>query len=120
MTDKVRPSREAILAARKTVTVECPEIGQNIILRELSIGQMRNLKTDDVAAQLSMMIVDDKGNLLFDDEEGIQILTELSAAVSMRLITAAARLNGIGQSAVDEVVKNLLASPTSASASDSQ
>lgn len=115
--NKNRPSREAILAARKKVTVDCPEVGMTFTLRELSIGQMSKLSTDSLAAQLSQMIVDDDGNLLFDDEEGVQTLSELSASVSMRLITAAAKLNNIGQNAVDEIVKNLIASPNDASGS---
>jgi len=63
------------------------------------------------------MIIDEEGNRRFDDPEGIEILNELSASVTMRLIAAAAKLNNIGQAAVDEAIKNLLASPTDASAS---
>lgn len=117
MSDKARPSRESILAARKKTTVEIPEIGDTFILRELSIGEMRKLSSDDLAQQLSMMIVDESGNRRFDDDEGREILSELSASVTMRLIAAAAKVNNVGQAAVDEVVKNLIASPTDGSAS---
>lgn len=120
MSTKVRPSRESILAARKTTTVEIPEIGETFILRELSVGEMRKLSNDDIAQQLSLMIVDESGTRRFDDEEGVQILSELSASVTMRLIAAAAKINNVGQAVVDDVVKNLMASPTDGSGSASQ
>lgn len=109
--------REAILAAkRKTVSVECPELGGAVVLKELSISQLQKLDKD-VTAQLAQMIVDETGNRLFTTAEEIIALGELSAGVTTRLIQAAARLNGVAQSAVDEAVKNLLASPNESSES---
>lgn len=112
MSERKILGRDAILAAkRKTVEVDCPELGGSILIRELSVSQARHIDTEDVAKQLAMMIVDEEGNLLFGDEDGIKALGELGANTVIRLMTAAAKLNGIGQAAVDEVVKNLLASP---------
>lgn len=109
--------REAILAAkRKTEEVECPELGGTILLRELSVGQLRQLDNTDIGQQLSKMIVNDEGVLMFDDPEGVAILNNMSATVSIRLITAAATLNGVSQAAVDESIKNLIASPKDDSA----
>lgn len=104
-------------AARKLVTVPVPELDCMIILRELSVSQLRAIDRDDVPGQLAQMIVDENGARIFTTPEDIANLAEMSATVSTRLILAAARLNGISQAAVDESVKNLLASPSSGSAS---
>jgi hypothetical protein len=110
--------RELRLAsARKTVTVDIPELECAVILKELSIAQLGNLDNDTVK-QLAMMIVDEQGNRIYTSEEDLANLAELSASVSTRLLVAAAKLNGISQSAVDESVKNLLAGPSTGSVSD--
>lgn len=110
-------NRELIKSAKlKTEDVECPELGGAIRLQELSVGVMQSIDKKDLAQQLSLMIIDEEGNLLFNDAEGIQILKELKASVGTRLIVAAAKLNGIDQTVIDETIKNLLASQSADSA----
>lgn len=102
-------------AARKTMLVEVPELDCTVILRELSISQISNIDKD-ITQQLALMIVDEQGQRVYTSPEDLANLAELSASVSTRLLTAAAKLNGISQAAVDESIKNLLASPSTDSA----
>lgn len=102
-------------AARKTMLVEVPELECTVILRELSISQISNIDKD-ITQQLALMIVDEQGQRVYTSAEDLANLAELSASVSTRLLTAAAKLNGISQAAVDESIKNLLASPSTDSA----
>lgn len=103
-------------AARKTVKVDAPELDCEIILRELSVAQITAIDKD-VIKQLALMIVDETGQRIFTTDEDMANLAELSASVSTRLLMAAAKLNGIGQAAMDESIKNLLASPSADSES---
>jgi len=110
-------------AARKTVRVQVPELDEfgvtEIILRELSVKQLGQMDNQDITKQLSLMIVDENGERIFTSDEDLRNLSEMSAKITTRLITAAAKLNGISQAAVDESIKNLLASPNSDSNTDS-
>lgn len=99
----------------RTVEVECEELGGTVILRELSVKQMRNLRTnkgieDDIAAQLSLMIVDESGQLMFDDPDGVAMLSGLRAGTALRLLAAGKDLNVDAEHAVEEVTKNSKAS----------
>lgn len=101
-------NRDILLASsRKTVKVDVPELDCEIILKELSVAQLNSIDKD-ATKQLAMMIVDAEGNRVFETEEDVRALSELSATIFMRLMTAAAKLNGIGQAAIDESIKNLL------------
>lgn len=112
-------NRAALQSAKlKTVDIDCPELGGTIRLQELTVGHLQSIDKNDIAQQLSLMIVDEEGHLAFNDEEGRKLLNQLSATVSTRLIVAAAKLNGISQTVVDETIKNLIASPSVDSASD--
>ena len=101
----------SLAAARKTITVEIPELECAVILRELSLAQLSKLDNDTVH-QLAMMIVDENGERLYTTDEDLANLAEMSAGVSTRLLVAAAKLNGISQTAVDESIKNLLGQST--------
>jgi len=110
-------SREQILAAkRRTIEVDCPELGGLLKLREVSLGQLRAFDPKDDVAVLSQMIVDEAGNLMFADPDGLAALREVRVAALMPLIEAASKLNG----AVEDVAKNSAASTNGASESDSQ
>lgn len=118
MTDKYFLGREQILAAkRKTVEVNCPVLGGWLTLKELSLGQMREIDINDQVQALSQMIVDPQGQLMFADPEGLEALRQISAVALLPLIEAAGKLNGSSESATKELEKNSEASPTSASAS---
>lgn len=106
MSEKVFLCRGSVPAVkRKTVTVEVPELECSVILRELSYGQLKQID-DDVAKQLSLMIVDESGERVFSTDEEIAQINEFSAATVTLLIQSAAQLNGISKAAVDEAVKN--------------
>jgi hypothetical protein len=111
--------REAFLAAKlRTEEVECPELGGAVLLRELTIGQLKQLNPNDPTQHLALMIVDEGGSRIFHSEADVrQLGTVLSAAVAKRLMTAAAKLNGIDQASIDEAVKNSAASLNGDSAS---
>lgn len=104
-------------AARKTVRVECPELEGTFILRALSIAQLKEVDTSDVAQQFALMIVDESGARVFTSEEDIQNLREMSAGLSTRLQEAAMELNGWSKQAVEEAKKNSQATQSTGSAS---
>lgn len=68
---------------------------------------------------LAHCLCDANGQLLFDDEEGLEILREKSAAVIERLFDAAMRLNKLTDEAVKEEKKDSPGTPATASASSS-
>jgi len=90
---------------RRTVTVEASEWDVQIRLRELAAGQLRELD-QDVSKQLSLMIVDDAGNRIYQTEEDVAELREMPALLQQRLLEAAAKLNGLGSAATEETIKN--------------
>jgi len=104
-------------AALRTERVECPELDGAFILRELTAAQALDMKGASPIAQLALMIVDENGDRIFTTPEDIENLSNLSITITNRLLLVASRLNGIGQAAVDDAIKNLLASPTDASES---
>lgn len=104
-------------ASRKTVDVDCPELGGSITLRQLSIAQLKLIDKDNLPGQLAQMIVDENGERVYTTPEDEENLAQMSSLLMTRLMTAAAKLNGISQAALDEAVKNLQASPSTDSAS---
>lgn len=101
----------------RTVPVEIEHPECTVLLRELTVSQL-SLLDNDIPKQLAMMIVDETGTRIFTTAEDIENLRQMNAGMSTRLMIAAAKLNGVGQAAVDETVKNLLASPNVGSVSD--
>lgn len=126
MTDKIFSRADLEASELKTQKVFCPELGGSVILRELTAGQISDIRSNadlgaDIPFQLSLMIVDEEGNLLFSDKQGIALLRhKLKASAAMRLIAEANKLNKETEEAVDEVVKNLEADPIAVSESASQ
>lgn len=104
-------------AKRGTVVVPCPELECSIILRELSLAQLKEVDKDDTAAQLALMIVDESGERVFKTAEDMANLNGMSASISTRLLKAAAKLNGVSVEAIEEAVKKSMASQSTASAS---
>jgi len=102
-------------AKRKTVRVDVPDLGCSVILRELSIGQLKGIE-NDLPAQLALMIIGEDGKRIYNSIEDVKALSELSAAAGTFLMKEAARLNGISQEAMDAALKNSPASLSNASA----
>jgi hypothetical protein len=106
-------------ARRKTKTVDIPEWGCAVILRELSIAEAQQLLTDpamrDPARQLALSIVDENGQRLFTSDDDIANLARMSSTVAARLIEQATELNGFSAAAVEAAKKNSEI-PTAASA----
>lgn len=117
---KIILGREAILAAKpKTVEVDCPELDGTIILRELKAKQMMDVRDlgerpDSAAAQLSLMVVDEAGALIFSKDD-IEALNEIAASLVAKLLKAAAELNGLN-STVETAEKNSETIPSASSA----
>jgi len=123
MTDKMKVLTKAdILNANDFATeaVEVKEWGGSVKLRTLSGKErdefeariskaskdgasidIRGLK----ALLLSLTLIDAAGELLFDSAEADQLNTKSSKPLN-QLFEVAQRMNGIGQDAVDELVKN--------------
>jgi hypothetical protein len=99
-------SREALLkrAARRTSEVEVPELGGIVRLLGLSAAEVLEYHkvmkegVDHVAWLLVRSIVDADGKRIFTDEDGPQI----SSAWSVRIFTAALKLNVLSAEAAAE------------------
>lgn len=99
-------SRVVNLAAkRKTVTVELPELGVSVILKELSAGQIRSIEKD-IVQQLAMSIVDEAGERIYVSEDDIRALAEMPIHSANILAEHFMELNGVGQDAADAALKN--------------
>lgn len=105
--DMIRESRSR---ARKTTTVDVPELGVPVILQQLKYGDVRDLLDGDNPARhlgtmLARMIVDENGNRLFSDAESAE-LDELSSGSFQVLMNAANTLNGFSKAEISKTVKN--------------
>lgn len=99
-------NKEAILEAGKvkTRTVEIPEWGGEVIIRQLDAAELLSLTTDaDGSMTAAMSIVDESGNRMFSDED-LPLLRRMAAAGRLRLNRAINEFNGIGNLA--ETAKN--------------
>lgn len=101
-------------ALRKTITVEVAELGCSVILRQLSVAQLASLSSD-LTQQLALTIVDEQGQRIYTTAEDIQALSEMSATAASLLIEQATALNGVSKEAVDQALKNSVASLSSVS-----
>ena len=123
--------RDQILSApdRKRVPVEVPEWGctvhvQSMTGRErehyerLAIEARKTTRGDVRARLLVFCATDEDGKLLFDAGH-VEALSQKSAVALDRLVDVAAKLNGIGDQAVEDKAKNSPASPSDSSSSDS-
>lgn len=117
-------SRDQLKAAkqrRKTVDVPLPAFGEGVEvrLRALSAGEALQFnrevtaaqeKGEDVEARALYMIarswVDEEGEPLFPEEEGVEVLRGLSTEDYNALAKAVLKLNGMGAQAVEEAAKN--------------
>ena len=117
--------RDSILAADdlKRETVEVPEWGGEVIVREMT-GRERdrfeagwiNADKGDVqvnpknldnfrARLVAQTVVDEEGNRLFTDDDAVELGSKSAAALD-RVFTVATRLSGITDKDVDDLVKN--------------
>lgn len=117
-------TRDALRRAsrkRRTVDVAVPEFGARveIRLRALSVGDTLQFRREIQAAQdggedaeeralylIARSWIDGKGELLFEEAEGVAVLKDLCAETYNRLARAALKLNGLDDAAVQEAEKN--------------
>jgi len=123
-------SRESILAAPdlKTQTLEVPEWGGSVNIKELN-GKQRLALTEqctDVTEKnivpiqawlISQSVVDEQGPLLFTNNDIDKLCSKSLKALS-KVFSAAIKLNGIGEEAVEDREKNLPTHPNDDSAFD--
>ncbi len=70
-------------------------------------GKNQKVDTQNIRAKLcSLAIVDSEGNRIFDDLGAIAALGKKSAAALTRVYEVAARLSGLRDEDVEEIVKN--------------
>lgn len=112
-------SRDQILKAEdtQTETVSVPEWGGEVIVRTMTghardrfesqiVGKNGGTDMNNIRAKLAAAtIVDDKGELLFSEND-VAKLGKKSAAALDRVFVAAQRLNRISDSDVEELAKN--------------
>jgi hypothetical protein len=125
-------TREQILGAQdlETRAVACPEWGGDVLVRALTgtqrdaleasvlqDGKVRNLENFR-ARLLASAIVNDQGARLFKESD-VLALGGKNAAVLDRLYAVAARLSGISQDDLEDLVGNSGGGPSGDSISDS-
>lgn len=129
-------TRAAILAAEPklaTETVEVPEWGGSVIVREMS-GRDRDAYEVSLLAEpgrstapnlanvraklIAFSCVDEEGERLFTDAD-VELLGEKSAAALQRVFDVAMRLSRIGPDAVETMVKAVGKGRSAASGSGS-
>ena len=116
----------------KTEDVEVPEWGGTVRVRALtgtqrdayqfSIVHVENAKavTDmtNVSAKLvAFSIIDERGNLLFNESE-VEALGQKSSAALDRVFTVASRLSGLTKADIEAIAKNSGGVPSDASTSN--
>jgi hypothetical protein len=113
-------TKEQILEADdlKRETVDTPEWGGEVLLRELrgrerdafeegSLDKQRNVSMANMRARLvSISAIDEEGERLFTNNEAAQ-LGDKSATALNRLFEVCCRLSGITSDDVDKIEKNL-------------
>lgn len=117
-------TREEILQADdlKTEIVNVPEWGGEVIVRTMTGTDRdiwdnlmfrkgeRNYLNDNRAKLCSCTIVDEHGNLLFTEDDVIELGKKSSMALN-RVFDVAKRLNGLGPDDVKEMAKNSYETP---------
>src|SRR5262249_42020833 len=94
---------------RRRVDVDVPELECTIRLRELSYGQIVQMKegdADDQIKQLALMIVDGDDNIVFTTEADLANLAHLPASAMNRILPEAHKLNGTSKEAIEAAAKN--------------
>lgn len=131
-----RLTREAILAAKdiETEEVEVPEWGGSVLVRgltgrerdewEASMSERRGRKfvpnLANIRAKLvCACVIDDDGKRLFNYGD-VQELGEKSSAALDRVYGVAARLSGVSDQDLEELVENFDVTPGAGSSSPSQ
>jgi hypothetical protein len=115
----------------KRETIEVPEWGGSVTIRELTGREHQELAREAVSSKdeddeargakfitslLQKVIVDEEGQPLFGPDD-IDELTSKSSRVLQRLFTEAQRISKIRASDIEEIEKNSGATPTSGSSS---
>jgi hypothetical protein len=103
---------------RKTMDVDVPDMG-TVRLRAMSAGDALRFRAEVAAAekeggdseQLAAVLiarawVGEDGAVLFTEEEGVEVVRELSASVYAQLAQSVLQLNGLAAAATGEAVKN--------------
>lgn len=103
---------------RKIIEVEMPEWGGFVRLRPMSgfdrdrfEGQQQkkdgSVDFTNIRAKIaSLTIVDDKGELIFNNPQGVDALGKKSGAALDRIFTAVQKLNAIADTDIEELAKN--------------
>lgn len=121
-TDKVLTKEDiANTGDRETKVVEVEEWNGRVHLIELD-GLGRDAFEKDVTARqgsgesfdiaglrvklLSLVLCDENGVLLFEGDEGVELLNKKSAKVLTRLFEIAQKMNNIGEEALEQAEKN--------------
>lgn len=109
-------NRDSILAANhlKTETLEVPELGGSVIIRELTAAKARELNSIKDENMLPVMwvvasVVNEDGSVAFSAKD-IPLFDNISQAAIRRISNAAIRLNGL-LDGIEGQEKNSEASP---------
>lgn len=120
-------TREALLQKRprRTITVELPELGGTVIVRELSEGERSRYEgsfldkegkpkvssLDDARRRLIVeSVVDADGNKVFTPDD-IPAIRDMGASAASRMYNAARDVSGFTDADIEELVKNSSAPP---------
>ena len=83
-------------------------------IMELRPDGTHSVKTEDAEARLlALTLVDEEGNLWFDDiEEGVRILRERNAGSLQKAYFVALKLNSLAEGDLEEALENLDETPS--------
>lgn len=112
-------SKDEILKSTdlKTMEVDVPEWGGTVMVSTMSgsardrfeasiVGKNGGMNTQNIRAKLvASTLVDEKGNLMFSDEDIIKLGKKSCKALD-RIFEAAQKLNGIGDNDIETLAKN--------------
>jgi len=101
-------NREQILSSkdREIIVLDIPEWGGEVRLMAFSGGSAESISPEDsISKVVALSVVDDDDNLVFSEED-IDALKTRSARVLKRVFSEALKLNGLGDSAIEDATKN--------------
>ncbi len=121
MSTKVIANRELLAGQkRRVVDVPVPELGEGVVIRlkQLPLHAIDEARLDSPRAEeLSKMVVDENGELMFDSPEGVAIIGDWPVGIGIELMLAAGTLNVRSKEAVEATIKNLQSGPSAGSES---
>jgi hypothetical protein len=92
-------------ACRRT-KLEIPELECTIIIQELNVAQLSQIKTGDLVGQLAMMIVDEDGHTIFNTPQELARLAKMPSHISEQIFETFKKFTATNEEVQQEILKN--------------